>query len=195
MSVCNVVGTTVLWWEPPWKVWSDTVHLWHWLHSFIAGAFSLVYITAQHNHRGDCCLIPAKQRKVLGKGSGTVGRGMGAEGRSAVLHRAQEFFHLHKNVHGRNTWHSCLSSRLSVPGCCWSSADISLHVSIKHRHMACCRYIDSYRHTILMHGDSSGTGIAQWLEHRTRDWKVQSSNPCRSGGIIFFSRVDFLCWL
>ena len=59
-----------------------------------------MYITAQHNHRGDCCLIPAKQRKVLGKGSGTVGRGMGAEGRSAVLHRAQEFFHLHKNVHG-----------------------------------------------------------------------------------------------
>ena len=46
-------------------------------------------------------------------------------------------------------------------------------------------------------GNSSrtGTGIAQWLERRTRDWKVPGSNPCRSGGRIFFSRVDFLCWL
>ena len=40
-----------------------------------------------------------------------------------------------------------------------------------------------------------GTGIAQWLEHRTRDRKFAGSNPCRSGGRIFFSRVDFLCWL
>ena len=42
---------------------------------------------------------------------------------------------------------------------------------------------------------SSGAGIAQWLEHRTRDWKVAGSNPCWNGGRIFFSRVDFLCWL
>ena len=40
-----------------------------------------------------------------------------------------------------------------------------------------------------------GAGIAQWLEHRTRDWKVTGSNPCWNGGRIFFSRVDFLCWL
>ena len=40
-----------------------------------------------------------------------------------------------------------------------------------------------------------GTGIAQWLERQTRDWKVPGSYPCRSGGRIFFSRVDFLCWL
>ena len=40
-----------------------------------------------------------------------------------------------------------------------------------------------------------GMGIAQWLERRTRDWKVVGSNPCRSGGRIFFSRVDYLCWL
>ena len=38
-------------------------------------------------------------------------------------------------------------------------------------------------------------GIAQWLERRTRDWKVAGSNPCWNGGRIFFSRVDFLCWL
>ena len=40
-----------------------------------------------------------------------------------------------------------------------------------------------------------GAGIAQWLEHRTHDWKVAGSNPCWNGGRIFFSRVDFLCWL
>ena len=40
-----------------------------------------------------------------------------------------------------------------------------------------------------------GAGIAQWLEHWTRDWKVAGSNPCWNGGRIFFSRVDFLCWL
>ena len=44
----------------------------------------------------------------------------------------------------------------------------------------------------LMRG---GAGIAQWLEHRTRDRKVAGSNPCWSGGRIFFSRVNFLCWL
>ena len=37
--------------------------------------------------------------------------------------------------------------------------------------------------------------IAQWLQHRTRDWKVAGSNPCWSSRRIFFSRVDFLCWL
>ena len=40
-----------------------------------------------------------------------------------------------------------------------------------------------------------GAGIAPWLERRTRDWKVAGSNPCWNGGRIFFSRVDFLCWL
>ena len=40
-----------------------------------------------------------------------------------------------------------------------------------------------------------GAGIAQWLKHRTRDWKVAGSNPCWGGGRIFFSRVNFLCWL
>ena len=41
----------------------------------------------------------------------------------------------------------------------------------------------------------SGAGMAQWLERRTRDRKVAGSNPCWSGGRIFFSRVSFLCWL
>ena len=33
------------------------------------------------------------------------------------------------------------------------------------------------------------------LEHRTRGRKIASSNPGRSGGRIFFSRVNFVCWL
>ena len=40
-----------------------------------------------------------------------------------------------------------------------------------------------------------GAGIACWLERRTRDRKVASSNPGRSGGRSFFSRVNFVCWL
>ena len=42
---------------------------------------------------------------------------------------------------------------------------------------------------------SRGAGIAQWLKRRTHDWKVAGSNPCWSGGRIFFSRVNFLFWL
>ena len=37
------------------------------------------------------------------------------------------------------------------------------------------------------------SGIACWLERRTRDREVASSNPGRSGGKIFFSRVNFVC--
>ena len=42
-----------------------------------------------------------------------------------------------------------------------------------------------------------GSGIAQWLERQTHDWKVagSTSKPCSSSGRIFFSRVNFLCWL
>ena len=40
-----------------------------------------------------------------------------------------------------------------------------------------------------------GTGIAQWLERQTSDWKVEGSNPSRSGGRIFFFMVNFLCWI
>ena len=36
-----------------------------------------------------------------------------------------------------------------------------------------------------------GAGIACWLDRRTRDRKVADSNPGRSGGRIFFARVNF----
>ena len=64
--------------------------------------------------------------------------------------------------------------------------------------MAVCYSNHWRRHTLnsfVVVLRSSGAGIAQWLEHRTRDWKVAGSNPCWNGGRIFFSRVDFLCWL
>ena len=40
-----------------------------------------------------------------------------------------------------------------------------------------------------------GAAIAQWLERQARDLKVPGSSPGRNGGRIFFSRVNFLCWL
>ena len=43
--------------------------------------------------------------------------------------------------------------------------------------------------------DWQGVGIAQWLECWIHDWKVAGLNLCWSGARIFFSRVDFLCWL
>ena len=48
---------------------------------------------------------------------------------------------------------------------------------------------------LLQYVPERGTGIAQWLERRTRDWKVAGSNPCLNGVRIFSSRVNFLCWL
>ena len=40
-----------------------------------------------------------------------------------------------------------------------------------------------------------GAGITCWLERWTSDRKVAGSNPGRNGGRIFFSRVNFVCWL
>ena len=40
-----------------------------------------------------------------------------------------------------------------------------------------------------------GAGVAQWLEHRIRDRKIAGSHPCWDGRRIFFSWVNFLCWL
>ena len=56
--------------------------------------------------------------------------------------------------------------------------------------------VDIWGHLATLHQKQVvGAGIAQWLEHRTRDWKVAGSNPCWNGGRILFSGVDFLCWL
>ena len=55
-----------------------------------------------------------------------------------------------------------------------------------------CRWLKSLLQATR---SQTGAGIAQWLKRRTRDWRVAGSNPCWSGGRIFFSMVDFLCWL
>ena len=47
-------------------------------------------------------------------------------------------------------------------------------------HVICCRFRPRLAE------------IASWLERRTRDRKVASSNPGRSGGRIGFSRVNFV---
>ena len=47
--------------------------------------------------------------------------------------------------------------------------------------------------TVCMRG--GGARITPLLEHWTCDWKVTWSNSCRSGRIISFSWVNFLCWL
>ena len=71
-----------------------------------------------------------------------------------------------------------------------SKASHSCRITCEHSESARERYIKAVIIIIML-----GAGIAQWLEHRTRDWKVAGSNPCWNGGRIFFSRVDFLCWL
>ena len=48
---------------------------------------------------------------------------------------------------------------------------------------------------VLYQHSSSTAQIACWLECRTHNGKVASSNPGRSGRRIFFSKVNFVCWL
>ena len=57
-----------------------------------------------------------------------------------------------------------------------------------------------YTHTLLISKEQRGTwrvgdGDSSVVRAPDRDRKVAGSNPCRSGGRIFFSRVNFLCWL
>ena len=42
-------------------------------------------------------------------------------------------------------------------------------------------------------GYNRRAGIVELVELRTRDRKVSSSSSCRSGGIMFFSTVNFVC--
>ena len=82
----------------------------------------------------------------------------------------------------------------------WVGQSFSLHWYVSSAVRAAltktqCQSRAAYINNFTMHLIYLGAGIAQWLEHRTRDWKVAGSNPCWNGGRIFFSRVDFLCWL
>ena len=52
-----------------------------------------------------------------------------------------------------------------------------------------------YAHYRLVWTVLSKPGIACWLKCQTGGQKVASLNPVRSGRRIFFSRVNFVCWL
>ena len=74
----------------------------------------------------------------------------------------------------------CLKSEWVVYGCdFWCK-----------RKLGACAFLCLYSQDSL-----SSAGIACWLERRTHDRKVASLNPGRSGRRIFFSRVNFVCWL
>ena len=47
----------------------------------------------------------------------------------------------------------------------------------------------------LLQDSKLGSGGGSVVERRTIDRKVPGSSPGRSGGRIFFSVVNFLCWL
>ena len=50
-------------------------------------------------------------------------------------------------------------------------------------------------HFLFLYNNEERARIARWLERQTRDPKVSCSNPGRSGGRIFFSRINYVCWL
>ena len=54
-------------------------------------------------------------------------------------------------------------------------------------------FMDPTAHLVI-YAQLLGAGIACWLERRTHDQKVASSNPSRSGRRIFFFRVDLESW-
>ena len=93
-----------------------------------------------------------------------------------TFHISRTTFHIHHNSNRSTT----------------SLHNIPHHAHIPPRITSCTSHSNI---NCTSHHPTRGAGIAQWLEHRTRDWKVAGTNPCWNGGRIFFSRVDFLCWL
>ena len=65
------------------------------------------------------------------------------------------------------------------------------------KHLWCTGYgfTQALAYMLIMNQNTSQAGRACWLECRTRDQKVASSNLGRSSRRIFFSRVNFVCWL
>ena len=66
----------------------------------------------------------------------------------------------------------------------WLNKDIYISRVSTNRQADLC-----YRSSIIT------AGIACWYSARLITEKVASSNPSRSSGRIFFSRVNFACWL
>ena len=89
----------------------------------------------------------------------------------------------------------CLFFVLGQHSALWTETYTNINVTVLYPVKKYHELMAQYNITMQTIERISGAGIAQWLEHRTRDWKVAGSNPCWNGGRIFFSRVDFLCWL
>ena len=54
-----------------------------------------------------------------------------------------------------------------------------------------CRLQAPVARTLATEKGDQGARIAQWLECRTRDWKIVGSSPCKNGERTIFSRVNF----
>ena len=64
------------------------------------------------------------------------------------------------------------------------------------KHCTVVHSLTMIRHFFERTAQTRGAGIACWyVELWTRNRKVASSNPGWSGRRIFFSRVNFVCWL
>ena len=78
----------------------------------------------------------------------------------------------------------------------WKTTKLEMHIDTKLRENGGSIDLNFILfNQVLWQMTRGGVGIAQWLVHQTHDQKVVGSNPCRSSGRIFFSGVNFLCWL
>ena len=77
----------------------------------------------------------------------------------------------------------------------WAHFLISSHTMPGQHHCQPTRYCLYFSVSLWQSYSDYQARIACCLQRRTRDRKVASSNPGRSGGRNFFSRVNFVCWL
>ena len=96
----------------------------------------------------------------------------------SVLDKYAPLCHCTVRTRKPTPWFSSIAERWQA-GRRWLKSKLTVHKQI----------YDSIKQKVT----NLGAGIAQWLERRTRDRKVAGSNPCWSGGRIFFFRVNFLC--
>ena len=100
---------------------------------------------------------------------------------------------VHDKFHPSFTKREASSWQSSVgllQGCSGARAEIPKLMALQ---TGLCLHIT--RSSSVAYSTRQGAGIACWLERRTRDPKVVSSNPGMSVGRIFFSRVNFVCLL
>ena len=75
---------------------------------------------------------------------------------------------------------------------CTRQFDAVLFVLSECLSVACLLYVRCVSILLFV---TRGAGMARWLQRQTRDRNVAGSSPGGSGERIFFSRVNFLCWI